>query len=527
MNETPSYVSEPHVVDLPKLLADVRAGHIQVPRFQRPFVWEDDRRVELLRSLRAGIPIGSLMVWRTSQIRLRCFDAIAGVAIPSQKTGQVVSYLLDGHQRLTTLFAAFSNLQALAAERPVDTNDDLPAPIYFDLTVDDFVVGNPAGAWSCLPMFLFLDAVALRQHFRTKEREGIATAAEVDRLQAIAESVLYAMQWYRIPVIPLSTDDVELATRTFHRVNSHGVPMTEFHMVAALTWSDEFDLRDIFEKAWREQVLPTNWKPASEEQTLSVLKGLLGMELSRSTGNLLVRRIKEKPDLAREPVGLLRKAMEVAAAKFVNTPVTVPYQMQLTLTAIALHDQPYDIPIDYEWLRRWWGLTTVWGSFASAATHRVQAALRHLKAGLTGKNEPWPELLFSNVNAAPLPNLELRNARARYFADGYAAGCGMTELLHERGPRALVSLVAGQGTRIGNRFIWRSEEFLGLTAALDLRDSETLRGHFVDEYCFDAWAEHNYIAFLERRESLMNAYDEAWFKGLRPVEFIEGIRSLF
>ena len=69
MSESPSYVSQPQVTDLVKLLSDVRAGHIQVPRFQRPFVWDDDRRLELMRSLRAGIPIGSLLVWRTSQNR--------------------------------------------------------------------------------------------------------------------------------------------------------------------------------------------------------------------------------------------------------------------------------------------------------------------------------------------------------------------------------------------------------------------------------------------------------------------------
>lgn len=107
MSETPSYVSQPQVIDLPKLLADVASGHIQVPRFQRPFVWEDERRVELLRSLRAGIPIGSLLVWRTSQSRLPSFDAIAGVKIPRPEKGQTISYLLDGHQRLTTLFSYY------------------------------------------------------------------------------------------------------------------------------------------------------------------------------------------------------------------------------------------------------------------------------------------------------------------------------------------------------------------------------------------------------------------------------------
>ena len=524
MSETPSYVSQPQVIDLPKLLADVRAGHIQVPRFQRPFVWGDERRVELLRSLRAGIPIGSLLVWRTSQTRLRCFEAIAGVTIPSPAQGQTVSYLLDGHQRLTTLFAAFAMPISPLGKVAIGGQDDdeAPAQIFFDLDQNDFVVGNPMSAWSCLPLHLFLDAVALRRHFRNKEGEGTADASELDRLQELAEGVLYAMQWCRIPVIPLSTDDVELATRTFHRVNSQGVAMNEFHMIAALTWGDNFDLRDIFEHEWGAQSLPPRWKPADEQQTLNVLKGLLGMELSRSTGDLLVRRIRERPELATRSAGLLASAMEIVASNFVHTPVAVPYQMQLTLTAIALQELEENQQPDLEWLRRWWGLTTVWGSFASAATHRVQAALRHLKAGLVGNRDPWPDLLYWSVTPTSLPNLDLRNARARYFADGYAGGCNRIELLHSRGPRAIVSFIAGQGTRIGNRFIWPSEDVETLSSALGQRDKEILNGHFVDDECLDAWHQQDILAFFERRESLMNAFEATWFKALRPEEFVRG-----
>ncbi|MFG6459886.1 DUF262 domain-containing protein [Roseateles sp. BYS96W] len=514
MAETPSYVSEPQVTDLPKLLSDVRAGHIQVPRFQRPFVWEDDRRVELLRSLRIGIPIGSLLVWRTTKNRLRCFQAIAGVKIPSPSHGQTVSYLLDGHQRLTTLFAAFAKSGAGGE------GDETPPPIFFDLEQDDFVVGNPANQWACLPLHLFLDAVALRQHFRTKEREGQMMAAEVDRLQEIAEGVMYAMQWCRIPIIPLSTDDVELATRTFHRVNSQGVPMTEFHMIAALTWGDDFDLREIFEREWGRVTLPLAWKPASELQTLNVLKGILGMELGRSNGDLLARRIRERPQLAVETVHLLTRAIELASTHLVHTPVAVPYQMQLTLTAIALHDMPSDIEVDTEWLRRWWGLTTAWGSFASAATHRVQAALRHLKSGLAGKHEPWPSLLFSTPNPAPIATLDLRNARARYFADGYASQCDGVNLLNDRGPRAFVTLIAGEGTRMGNRFLWKSEEVESLIQALNWKEEDMLAGHFVDDQALTFWAQGALDEFIRRREVLMNDAERGWFIGLKPMSFI-------
>ena len=521
MSDSPSYVSQPQVIDLPKLLADVRAGHIQVPRFQRPFVWEDERRVELLRSLRVGIPIGSLLVWRTSQNQLRCFEAIAGVKIPTAMQGQTVSYLLDGHQRLTTLFAAFASPQQGISTAP-SSNSALPEPLFFDLEQDDFVVGNPTGAWSCLPLYLFLDAVALRQHFRNKERDGQISAREIDRLQSIAEGVLYAMQWCRIPVIPLSTDDVELATRTFHRVNSQGVPMTEVHMVAALTWGDDFDLRERFEAAWSSHSLPNGWQPSSEQQTLNVLKGLPGMDLARSPGAPLIRRIREKQDVAGRSIDLLVRAMKLAEANLVHTPVAIPYQMQLTLTAIALQDIPEEVQVDQEWLRRWWGLTTAWGSFAGAATNRVQAAFKHLKAGLIGKYEPWPSLLYSTPDPSPLPNLELRNARARYFADGYATECGSVDILHQRGNRAVVSLLRGEGTRPGNRFLWESEHIEQLTQLLDSQDLDRLKGHFVNTECIDAWRLKDFQGFINLREALMNKVEVLWFEGLHAREFIEG-----
>ena len=298
--------------------------------------------------------------------------------------------------------------------------------------------------------------------------------------------------------------------------------MTEVHLVAALTWGDNFDLRERFEQAWNSYTLPQYWQPASEQQTLSVLKGILGMDLARSPGALLVRRILEKQELAGRPVQLLVGAMNLASGRLVHAPIAIPYQLQLTLTAIALQDIPDGTPVDEEWLRRWWGLTTAWGSFASAATHRVQAALRHLRAGLLGKYEPWPNLLYCNEEASPLPNLELRNARARYFADGYANHCDRVELLHKRGNRAVISLIRGEGTRPGNRFLWESERAEQLTEALDNQDTDALKDHFVNADCLEAWSRNDVKGFIEVREAHMNRVEKAWFEGLLAKDFIDG-----
>ena len=61
MSETPSYVSQPQVIDLPKLLADVRAGHIQVPRFQRPLYGETSAESSSYARSVLGFP--SVVYW--------------------------------------------------------------------------------------------------------------------------------------------------------------------------------------------------------------------------------------------------------------------------------------------------------------------------------------------------------------------------------------------------------------------------------------------------------------------------------
>ncbi|MEZ4296222.1 MAG: DUF262 domain-containing protein [Polyangiaceae bacterium] len=62
----PSYLSGPHVQFLSQALEEDAHRAPAHPRFQRrPLVWNVDKRLELLRSIRDGIPVGSILIWRT------------------------------------------------------------------------------------------------------------------------------------------------------------------------------------------------------------------------------------------------------------------------------------------------------------------------------------------------------------------------------------------------------------------------------------------------------------------------------
>jgi uncharacterized protein with ParB-like and HNH nuclease domain len=96
------------------LLSQIEKDEIFLPAMQRPFVWKEKRIYRLIDSLLRGFPIGAVMLWRTSTVpRFRCLPRDLDVEVAEVFNFETSSdtnnkYLvLDGQQRLASLFAAF------------------------------------------------------------------------------------------------------------------------------------------------------------------------------------------------------------------------------------------------------------------------------------------------------------------------------------------------------------------------------------------------------------------------------------
>ncbi|MDX6406694.1 MAG: hypothetical protein QOH70_4149 [Blastocatellia bacterium] len=96
------------------LLTQVERDEIILPAMQRPFVWREERIYRLVDSLLRGFPIGAVMLWRTSTVqRYRRLPRDIDVEIAEifnfepLATNSNKYLVLDGQQRLTSLFAAF------------------------------------------------------------------------------------------------------------------------------------------------------------------------------------------------------------------------------------------------------------------------------------------------------------------------------------------------------------------------------------------------------------------------------------
>src|SRR5258708_28071248 len=89
--------------DLNKLLDDCHHGIIQLPDFQRSWVWDEDRIKSLIASISRAFPVGALMSLETSgpvNFKPRPVESAPNDATHTPPH----SLLLDGQQRMTSLY---------------------------------------------------------------------------------------------------------------------------------------------------------------------------------------------------------------------------------------------------------------------------------------------------------------------------------------------------------------------------------------------------------------------------------------
>jgi uncharacterized protein with ParB-like and HNH nuclease domain len=85
------------------ILNQIPAGQIRVPAFQRGFVWDADMVAFLMDSIYKGYPFGSILLWRTKE-QLRFERKLGPFALPERDPDLPIDYVLDGQQRLTSIF---------------------------------------------------------------------------------------------------------------------------------------------------------------------------------------------------------------------------------------------------------------------------------------------------------------------------------------------------------------------------------------------------------------------------------------
>lgn len=256
-------------VHLTKLLADAQSGELQLPDFQRSWVWDEERIRSLISSISRGFPVGAVMTLETGgdvNFRPRPVEG-AAPAIEQVKPG---SLLLDGQQRLTSLFQVLLRGEVVETVTPrkqrvrrwfyidiekaldpqVDRDDavvivpeskqitrDFGRTVQLDVSTRELEV-----AAEMFPVSSLLHWDEWQHAYLTANINNVSEALK--RMERFRNEVIEQFTSYLIPVIELGkTTSKEAVCVVFEKVNTGGKPLDAFELITAMYAADGHELR--------------------------------------------------------------------------------------------------------------------------------------------------------------------------------------------------------------------------------------------------------------------------------------------
>lgn len=489
--ETAAY-SEPTILYLSQVLNQVREGSLRVPRFQRPFIWLEERQLELLRSIREGIPVGAIMVWRTTDAPVEYYRKLGRFSVAMKPNARPQQYLLDGVQRITTLYGALtpwlSNSELSSDEDVDDSPGESPGKVaFFSFPEDDFLFADAkTKSLELLPLSVVLDTIALIKYQRMLTEAGFEQWVEQ------CDFLASAFREYKLPLIPITTDDLSIATLTFQRINTQGAKMSDMHMVHALTWSKEFDLQNQLLTKKEEFLGPLRWEEVEDEVILKVCKGLRQLNLYKTEPKEVSRLIREEPQLVSEAILAVAWAAKLLKERLnIFRPDQVPYSFQIVFLALA-RDLIVDGDEQNEVLVAWFWFTTYAEAFSGMSDDRVRQALNDFKLTLSEAQPIWSNTKKTFSGLSPRQSFDFRSVRSKATVLALArhrteiSGRDAFQLLGEYGRHAIHQLylrdAGGKNLgAVGNRVLIHPDEISTFRTFWEVgfSDHDELRAHFL------------------------------------------------
>lgn len=220
------------------LMDDIVTGRLKIPQFQRDFVWDIKKSANLLDSIVKGYPVGTFILWKTKE-RLRSVRNIGNLTLPEPVKGDYVNFVLDGQQRITSLFAA---LKGETIVRSDGMKEDF-SEIYIDLEADEDgkIVTAEIDGKDKSQLIRLRDLLYGGLAFLSKYPQKYHT-----KLDEYKERIVS----YTYSVIEVNDAPIDVATEIFTRINVGGKALTPFEIMVARTYDFEknFDLSEKFDE---------------------------------------------------------------------------------------------------------------------------------------------------------------------------------------------------------------------------------------------------------------------------------------
>ncbi|MNZ11425.1 hypothetical protein D3C78_282890 [compost metagenome] len=422
-------------VALPDMIRDISTGKVQLPDFQRGWVWDDSHVRSLLVSVARSFPVGAVMMLDTGgevrfQVRpIENVDFPNGIPEPEK-------LILDGQQRLTSL------TQVLALNKPVKTFDekgkridryyyiDIPKALEAEQLEDaiiaveqsrllktnfgrDVALDLSNTQLECEQLFFpcnqILNSDAWEESLQEFAPQHFSTYMQFRR------QVLNAFRSYQLPVIALGkTTSKEAVCLVFEKVNTGGVPLSVFELITATFAADNFNLRDdwygselrkvpgrrsrLLKEHLLKSIEPTDFLQAVsllnsyERRQADIAAGKVGKSaaaVSAKRSALLSLKLVEYERWADTVEQGFKRAAQFLRKECFFTVRDLPYRTQIVPLAavLAMLEERWLEPRIHDKLSQWFWCGVFGELYGGAVETRIANDLEDLLAWIGGKGE--------------------------------------------------------------------------------------------------------------------------------------------
>lgn len=447
---------------LADLLRSITDGKIQLPDFQRGWVWDDEHIRSLLTSIARAFPVGAIMLLETggdAKFKIRPVEGLNSDTITPDKAERLI---LDGQQRLTSL------TQVLALDQPVQTRDHkgkalekyyyidiekaLAGPTHFEdaiFSVDkDRIIHENFGRDIKLDLSSTEKEYAALafpcRHILSSNNWGHglfrSRPDEYQKFIDFSEQLLDRFKEYDIPVIELKKANTkEAVCLVFEKVNTGGVPLSVFELITATYAADGVNLRDEWfgnakdkiegtRQYFAKQRMLRGIEPTDFFQGISLLHTVELRKadiVSGKTGKQVTGVSAKREAVLALPLSAYQQWKEPLkrgfwnAAKFLRkesffSTADLPYRTQLVPLAVVLSllGERWQEQRVFDKLAQWYWCGVLGELYGGAVETRFALDVQELMTWIDENDAEPTTVLDANFQAARLDTLRSRNSAA-------------------------------------------------------------------------------------------------------------------
>lgn len=429
---------------LSSLLDKVENHDIQLPDFQRGWVWEDNRIKALLASLTLKYPVGAIMLLESGgDFHFKCKN-IEG---SGDEYKNPESMILDGQQRMTSTFQAMRSKNAVSTwsdqkkaikrfyyldiEKALNTTTDridaiisvdenkqirgnIGRDVLLDLSTEELEFKN-----KMIPFNKMTQANEINE-WRNKYQDYYNFEPNIIKeYQQIDTNIIQPILNYRIPIIKvLKEAPKEAVCQVFENVNQGGVPLTVFELLTATFAADNFDLKEHWNKVKEIFKQYETLKKFDNTSFLIAMTLLIAMRKNSTVSckrkDVLNLDYKDYEKNEEDLVNGFKKAYKLLVEMNIYSVYDIPYSTQLIPLAVicTLLDKEFENSSIKEKIKQWFWCGVFGELYGGANETRYALDVKQVYDWIKGKEELPKTINDCNFNTMRLLGLQTKNSAA-------------------------------------------------------------------------------------------------------------------